>query len=240
MRNISTRNRLVIGLIIGLLIIWSFSICGVCYRSYILEKDNTELHNTIEQTEAQLHKAEDTNEFLRKQLTETENSLADAKNELKKFVTPIEYRVASATTYDLPISEELQQYTYDTCLLYGIEHCYDIVLAVMWQESNYDATVISVTNDYGLMQINKSNHKYLMDNLGVSDMLDPYDNIESGVYILSTLLYKYNDIDKALMAYNMGSGGAAKQWSRGNYSSVYSRAVLSKAELIRLDKYSEK
>lgn len=150
------------------------------------------------------------------------------------------YRSVPAPMYSsLPISEEIQQYTYDTCVVYGIEDHYELVLAVMWRESNFNAEAISSTNDYGIMQINQCNHEHLKSTLDFVDIMDVHNNIEAGIYLLSGLFDTYEDESKVLMAYNMGPGGAAEQWSRGNYTSSYSRDVLSKAELISNNKYEK-
>lgn len=158
---------------------------------------------------------------------------------LEKETKTIQYDRAAVPTYTLPLSDELQQYTYDRCRYYGIEDYYEIVLAMMWRESTFDPTKISSTNDYGLMQINECNLESLNEILGSVDIMDPESNIESGVYILSTLFERYESIDKALMAYNLGPGGAAKQWSQGNYTNFYSRDITSKAELIKSNQYPE-
>lgn len=152
--------------------------------------------------------------------------------EAKEVIEPIDYQRGAAALYDIELSEELQQYTYTMCSYYGVEGLYETVLAIMWQESSFVPTKVSKTDDYGLMQINKCNHEYLKENLGLVDMLDEFDNIEGGVYILSTLFEKYEDIDKVLMAYNMGPGGAASAWRRGHYTSAYSLSVREKEQMI--------
>ena len=43
---------------------------------------------------------------------------------------------------------------------------------------------------------------------------------------------KYEDIDKALMAYNMGESGAKKCWAAGIYSTNYTRTTRERLELI--------
>lgn len=179
-------------------------------------------------------------EVLEKRLVESEGKLLKANWELERFTNPIQYERAAAPIYNIPLSEELQEYTYDMCRYYDVEDCYEVTLGLMWRESHFDADAVSSTDDYGIMQINKCNHSDLKEKLGIVDIMDPYQNIEGGIYIISTLVHKYEDTNKALMAYNMGSSGAAKHWVRGTYSSVYSRDILSKAELIKLDKYSEK
>ena len=107
-------------------------------------------------------------------------------------------------------------------------------------ESGCREKIISSTNDYGYMQINACNHKWLADELGTTDFLDGKQNIEAGVYIIQGLYHKYEDIGKALMAYNCGEGGAANLWKQGIYSTQYSRLILQRAaELVQRETASE-
>lgn len=139
-----------------------------------------------------------------------------------------------APVYDIPLDAGLQKYTFDTCVEYGIEKHYELVLAIMWRESNFDTNAVSSTNDYGIMQINACNHKALKKKLKFVDIMEPENNIEAGIYLISRMLKKY-DRHEALMAYNMGEAGARRQWRRGNYTSKYSRDIIDKANKI-LDK----
>lgn len=134
--------------------------------------------------------------------------------------------------YDIPLSEELQYYTYIRCVDLGIAEYYELILATMWQESNFNPELISNTNDYGLMQINKCNHDWLSKELNITDFLDPYQSIDAGTHIFASLLLKYEDPHKALMAYNFGEAGARKHWDRGIYTSSYSSAIAVKQEQI--------
>ncbi len=131
-------------------------------------------------------------------------------------------------TYDIGLSEELQKYTFQQCKKNGLE--FELVLAVMQVESNFKSDLISRTNDYGLMQINKVNHKRLKKELGVTDFLDPKQNIDCGIYMLKELFDKYSDEHKVLMAYNFGEGGMKRKWKKGVRSSKYSRKVLQTRE----------
>lgn len=115
-----------------------------------------------------------------------------------------------------------QDYLYEMCVKYGIPEHYTLLLAQMYHESGFDANAISSTNDYGLMQINIYNHEWLKEKLGISDFLDPYDNIEAGVFMMSQFLKKYDDVQKALVCYNRGEGAVKK----GTYSTSYSEGVL--------------
>lgn len=166
------------------------------------------------------------------ELTKAYKRINELTRELDKFANPIKYDDAPVPLYDLPLSDELQEYTYYTCMYYGIEDYYELVLATMMHESNFDPDVISATNDYGLMQINICNHDDLKRKLDFVDIMDEKNNIECGVYMLSDFLLEYEDPHKALMVYNMGPTNAREQWQRGNYSSVYSRAVHQKLELV--------
>lgn len=160
-------------------------------------------------------------------------ALQKSSDKLKIFVDTSEVVGTGTQYYNLPLSQDLQEYTYNRCMEYGIEDHYEMVLALMWQESNFQPSIISKTNDYGLMQINKANHKWISELLGTTNFLDPYQNINAGTYLISTLLLKYEDESKALMAYNMGEGCASKHWSRGTYSSKYSRSIIEKRDLIK-------
>lgn len=137
----------------------------------------------------------------------------------------------AATIYDIPLSAELQEFTFDRCLETNLD--YELVLALMGHESNYKATAKSATNDYGIMQINQCNHARLKETLGITDFMDAKQSITAGTEILAQLAKKYEDPHQLLMAYNMGEAGARKLWEQGIYSSKYSRAIMAlRAEIV--------
>lgn len=129
--------------------------------------------------------------------------------------------------FDIPLDEEMQSYIWTLCGEFGITDHYELVYALIQTESSFRPDLVSSTNDYGLMQINVVNHKTLSDLFAIDDFLDPYQNVHGGIYLLSRLLHKYDNVADALMAYNMGEGGASKLWRRGIHSSKYSEKVLS-------------
>ena len=122
--------------------------------------------------------------------------------------------------------DEIKKIVSEMCEKYKVEE--NLVLAVIQVESNFKADVVSKTGDYGLMQINKCNHEYFKKLLGVTDFLDPRQNIEVGVYILKDLIYNYKceTEEQLLMAYNRGYSGAKKYWDKGIVSNTYSTKVL--------------
>lgn len=132
--------------------------------------------------------------------------------------------------YNVPLSAELQEYTYNLCEEKNVP--YALVLAVIEQESQYNPNTISNTSDYGLMGINKINHARLKAELGITDFLEPQQNITAGVHMLSELLDKYGDEHKALSTYNLGERGARQILSRGG-TSRYSREVTKIKENIK-------
>ena len=121
------------------------------------------------------------------------------------------------------LSEEYQDYLWEICKEYQVTEYYELFIAQMYHESHFDESIISSTNDYGLMQINKCNHSWLEQELGNGDFLDPYNNIEAGIMIMSGFLQKYSDVHKSLVCYNRGE----KEVINGTYSSSYSECIIS-------------
>jgi hypothetical protein len=148
---------------------------------------------------------------------------------LSTGLKPLEEQEKQYIYYDIPLDDDLQEYIQDTCDKYGFDR-YDIIIAIIQEESSYSEDVISSTYDYGYMQINQSNHQWLSEELGITDFLDGKQNILAGIYIYSDLYAKYDDVGLALMAYNCGETGAKNLWEQEIYSTQYSRAVIEIAE----------
>lgn len=133
--------------------------------------------------------------------------------------------------YNIKLPADQQKYAYNMCGQYGIQ--YELFLAMMYVESGFGPNKISSTNDYGLCQINISNHDYLRRTLGVSNFLDPYDSIKAGAYFLSRYINKWGTSAEgelnALNSYNMGEGGYRSYLSRGNdaYSWYYGKKIVA-------------
>lgn len=123
------------------------------------------------------------------------------------------------------LDELTQQFTFYLCKGYDID--WTLVMALMQKESSFRSDVISATDDYGLMQINKCNHKWLTDTIGVTDYLDKEQNIRAGVFVLRKLFEEYTDPNLVLMAYNMGADGAETLWNKGIYTTPYVDDILT-------------
>lgn len=137
------------------------------------------------------------------------------------------------TYYDVPLTEDLQDIIIETAGKRGVDPV--LVLAVIEKESGYNPDAAGDNGkSQGLMQIWRSAHKKRMKKLGAVNLYDPRDNVIVGVDILAEKLEKYEDAEKALIAYNAGDAGAKKHYfSKGIYSNGYSQAVLKIAKEIQ-------
>lgn len=128
----------------------------------------------------------------------------------------------------VPLDHDTQAQVMGWCEEYGVP--YSMALAVIEAESSFrpDAENGSC---YGYMQINSINKSWLLQEIGVTDLKDPLQNLHSGIYMLGNLYGKYGDWHKALVCYNCGETGAYNHYfSQGLTSSGYSRHVMELEE----------
>ena len=127
--------------------------------------------------------------------------------------------------FDVPLSKGLQDWIRIICEENDVPMA--LVMAIIDQESDFRANLISGTDDYGIMQINACNHEAMEKMFDITDFLDPYQNTQCGIYIIGSHLQKTNgDIELALMRYNCGATGARRLWDKGVYSTKYSESVM--------------
>ncbi len=128
--------------------------------------------------------------------------------------------------------EIVQEYLWEQCCERGID--YYIIIALIERESGYRHYVAGDSgNSIGYMQIYERWHKERMEEEDVTDLYNPYENIRVGLNFLGELFNRYEDWDKALMAYNMGESKAKDFWREGVYSSSYSREIRERAQEIQ-------
>lgn len=85
----------------------------------------------------------------------------------------------------------------------------------------------------GYMQIYEKWHTDRMQNLGCTDLMNPYQNVRVGIDFLSYLLKKYGTIQDTLAAYNYGEKGAREYlWSNGVYVYSYNTAIMQRMKEI--------
>lgn len=130
--------------------------------------------------------------------------------------------------YDVPLSDELQIFISGLCEERNIP--FEIVLSVIEQESTYMADVMGDGgNAYGLMQIHPQWHQARMDELGYTDLLNPYENVAVGIDYLAELANEGKGQAWMLMAYNGGADYADKLLEQG-VTSEYALEVIDRAE----------
>ena len=135
--------------------------------------------------------------------------------------------VDTSASLDIPLSIDLQEYIYGLATENNIP--YELIIAIIDVESNFDSNAISSTNDYGLCQINISNHRWLQNTYGITDFLDPYQNVLCCVKMLSCYGIPFDNvynIKRVLMCYNMGAGTANSYWASGVFSTSYTDEII--------------
>lgn len=109
---------------------------------------------------------------------------------------------------NIGLSKDLQFHTYVACKRYGVD--YKLALSVMYAESSFQVNAKNSndnkTTDYGLMQINTVNLEKFYQ-MGYKDIMNPYANIEYGVYILSQREKVFDDIHHVVSSYRWGIQG---------------------------------
>jgi soluble lytic murein transglycosylase-like protein len=121
--------------------------------------------------------------------------------------------------------DELRALAAETARRHGLNP--ELVLAVVSVESAFRVDAVSPKGAQGLMQLMPATAV----SLGVSDPLDPQQNLDGGVRHLGSLLSLYRgDLRKALAAYNAGAGAVERYGGTPPYRETrdYVRRVLER------------
>lgn len=170
-----------------------------------------------------------------KQTAEFINAQQNATNERIKAIEISKPNVTTqqaSTPYkrDIPLSDELQSYTYETATEYGVN--YDLMLAIMQTESQFNNVISDNGEDIGLCQINSINAEWLYQDYGINNLMDEKQNIESCAIILSKLQGQFESENHVVMAYNLGASKAEKYIQSGKITK-YTEKVYENMEEIK-------
>lgn len=123
----------------------------------------------------------------------------------------------------LPMDYEEQKFLYKLCERFQIP--YNLILAQIRCESNFNNDTIGTCGDTGYMQILPSWDKYLEQELNRKvDLKDSFDNLESGVLLLYYNLLSAKEYDgkekyiRALNAYNQGGKNSLEYAKRNGWN----------------------
>jgi hypothetical protein len=159
------------------------------------------------------------------EVSEEETSLVEEETSFVEQETSV---VKISPRINCSLDDETQQMILDKCEEHNIDFAF--TMGVIYAESRFQADADSGSS-VGLMQINRINHGWLSEKLGLTDFFDPEQNVTAGLHMLEMLFEKYEDPALVLMAYNMGETGAKRRWDKGIYTSDYAEAVLQQAEI---------
>jgi len=142
--------------------------------------------------------------------------------------------------FNIPLSHDIQDIIFEYCSRYDVG--IPLVLAVIEQETGgtFNTRLVyknkNGTKDFGLLQLNSSNHKWFSEMIEESnfDPLNVRHNLHAGIKLLSILKNQFKnkysgDELKIWMCntYNMGISGFKKYVNRtGTISRGYSKNVL--------------
>ena len=172
------------------------------------------------------------------------NSVCESPTKGLKELPPTKQTVLSTATakevkvitpeypqYNIPLSPELQKYTYKQCNKRGIS--YSMVLSIMWAESKMDITARNYNSngsvDYSLFQLNSATVDELASEIGITKFNpnDVHMNIDIGVYYLSIMRDNFSkdfsDEDTftaTCFAFNRGGNATRRLIRREGFSVV--------------------
>lgn len=127
-------------------------------------------------------------------------------------------------------AKKLAKLIVEQCESYEIDP--SLVLAIIQVESNFSPTAVSEKGAVGLMQVMPSTAEYLAEKLGISisgkkELHDPFLNVRLGIYYLSLLEDRFDNIEDALFAYYYGPSRFESSRYVRRKLPMYVRKVLS-------------
>ncbi len=161
------------------------------------------------------------------------NTTLEEWGEVPEWDIPQEYERAGGC-----LPESVRVYLYNLCREHNIS--YPLMLALIEKESGYQWDAESPDGSCkGYAMINDKWHQERMERLGVTDIYDPYGNLEVSLDYLSELFSRYHDANVVLMCYNCGESGAERLLKNGISSTEYSEKILAREAEISHEVYGD-
>ena len=126
--------------------------------------------------------------------------------------------------FPVPLDHEIQAFVIRSCEDLNIDPA--VIIAMIDQESDFREDCVGDNGEaVGLMQIQQKLHQERMDKLGVTDLMNPLQNVAVGIDYLAELIDKGNGLEWAVAAFNAGATGASNGIGFG-----YAAEVLANSE----------
>lgn len=135
---------------------------------------------------------------------------------------------------------KLQEKVFAICKEEGVS--FPLVMAIIKNESNFAPDTIGEDGDSGLMQVVPKWHEKRMEKMGITDIMEPIQNVRVGVNYLAECLKNHpGNTTIALMAYNMGEERAKELEAQGVYESEYSTEIEETMDMYNewMEEYEE-
>ena len=127
--------------------------------------------------------------------------------------------------YDVPLDIDTQRAIIEICAEYDFE--YELILGVISVESDFRPKIIGDDGkSFGLMQIQPKWWSKTMEREGVTNLLDPLQNVRCGCAILKDLKEKYRTEYRALQAYNTGRPNTNNGYAERVYNRMDGLVIL--------------
>ena len=127
--------------------------------------------------------------------------------------------------YEVPFNVDTQKEIRKICDEYEIS--YELILGMISVESTFKSDSIGDGgNSFGLLQIQPKWWSEIMKREGVTDLLNPLDNIRCGCAIVRELKNTYGSEYKALQAYNTGNPDSNNGYAEKVYRHAGELVVL--------------
>ncbi len=210
--------------LIGLLIVSGVGFCTTIYRT----APSDPVKKQSPAIAVPDYTADDWNQI---EAERTSYRAAQEENNRQQKATVTNFKKEITYIESIPLDAGLQKWTFEHCNKNSISTY--LIFALIEKESDYDSDLIGDNGQaFGLMQIQEQWHRERITRLGITDLMEPEQNIIVGIDYLVELFQTGHEVDWVLMAYNGGMEYADRNLDSGTVSS-YAMEIIERAEQLR-------